>query len=254
VVTFQIANGTFTLHGTASDTAQSVLSITGGNLTGAGTFAIGGALNWSNGNINTAVSCAGGSINVADSSTLGDGGQLINSGALTWTPNSGPRTGNSTVISNASTGVITVAFNGNNIDSYAYGGTTAFYNAGTINVSGDGMTGSITDPFFNTGTVNIQSGTLEMLGGGTEDGTFIDGSGATLELGGGAFTFNSNSTISGAGDFVMGGGSLTENGGFSLGGSWTINGGSANLAGTSTAAGYALSVLNGGVSFNGVGP
>ncbi|MGD1086946.1 MAG: hypothetical protein ABSA47_19600, partial [Verrucomicrobiota bacterium] len=141
-----------------------------------GGIVVGGPLTWTGGNIQAAVQCNGGSVNVSSSSVVGFGGQLINTGTMTWTPNSGPRTGGSggTVISNAASGIINVTLNGNNIDSYSYGYTTAFYNAGQINISGAGQTGSITDPFYNTGTLNIPSGTLSLTGGYTSTGSTLN--------------------------------------------------------------------------------
>ncbi|MGC9944269.1 MAG: hypothetical protein ABSE48_20775, partial [Verrucomicrobiota bacterium] len=164
-LTLSIVNGTFTVNGTGSDHDQSVLAVSGGTLAGTGTIAVGGPLNWTSGTITDTVQCNGGSINVSSSSGLNSGGTLINLGNLTWTPNGGPRTGGGTVISNAFSGVISVTLNGNNIDSYVYGGAAAFYNAGVINVSGAGQSGFITDPFFNSGTVNINGGTLAVTGG-----------------------------------------------------------------------------------------
>jgi hypothetical protein len=158
---------TFNTYGTIycmGNVTAGSLNFISGTVMGAAPLNVSGPLNWSGGNIEGTVICQGGSVNVPASSVVGYGGTLINNGLMTWTPNSGPRTGGGagTVISNAATGVINVAMNGNPFDSYAYGGSTAFYNAGQINVSGAGQTGTIADPFYNTGTLNIQSGTLDI--------------------------------------------------------------------------------------------
>ena len=183
-LTLNIVSGTFTVHGTGSDSAKSVLVISGGVVSGAGSILVGGPLNWSAGNISAEVQCSGGNINVSSSSSVSSGGELINNGNLTWTPNSGPRTGQGSVISNATSGVISVALNGNTLDSYVYGGAAAFYNAGQINVSGSGQSGSITDPFFNTGTLSIQSGTLNITAGySSTNGTLSFGLGSLTSFG-----------------------------------------------------------------------
>jgi hypothetical protein len=134
---------------------------------------LGGPLTWTGGDIYTTVQCNGGNINVPIFSTLGYGRQLINTGPMTWTANSGPRTGGNnpnvtlqTVISNAASGTFNFALtNGAEMEYYAYGGKTAFYNASQLNVSGVGQTGYISDPFVNTGILNIQSGNLSVING-----------------------------------------------------------------------------------------
>ena len=168
-------NGNINFNGTGKGGTwqPGTVNLSNGTLGGSTPVMAGGQLTWTGGNIYGNLSANGGSINVPVSSWLGNGGELINTGNLTWTPNSGPRTGGGTVISNAPSGVISVALNGNNIESYAYGGATAFYNAGTINVAGAGQSGFITDPFYNTGTLNISSGTLGLNDGvSLTNGTF----------------------------------------------------------------------------------
>ncbi len=215
-----------------------------------------GPLTWSgNGNIYGIVSVNGGTINVPSSSAINNGGELINTGPLTWTPNTGPRTGNGAVISNAPSGVISVALNGNNLESYAYGGTTAFYNAGTINVSGVSQSGSITDPFFNTGTVNINNGTLSFADGGTNSSTINVGSGANLDFSGGSYACTGTSLLAGAGNLSdSGNGTYNLAGAINLNGIWNFFGGTLNLLGSSSAAGSTLNISGGTVNFNGTGP
>jgi hypothetical protein len=234
------------------------VSISNGTLAGTTPVVAGGQLTWSGGNIYGDVTADGGSINVTSGSSVSSGGKLVNNGNLTWTPNSGPRTGGGTIISNTPSGVISVALNGNNIDSYVYGGATAFYNAGLINISGSGQLGYITDPFYNTGTVSINSGTLSFSSGGTNSGTISAASGADLDFSGGVFTSTASSLISGAGDLSdSGGGGGTYNlaGPLNLGGSWTFaTSATINLTGTTTVSGNTLNLTGGGAYyFNGTG-
>ncbi len=230
--------------------------LSNGTLGGSTPVVADGPLTWTGGNINGMLSVNGGSINVSASSTVGNGGELINTGPLTWTPNSGPRTGGGTVISNAPSGVINVTLNGNNIDSYVYGGAAAFYNAGTINVTGSGQSGSITDPFFNTGTVNVNSGTLSLAGGGLNSSTITAASGADLDFSGGTFTNTAGSLISGAGNLSTSGGGnpYTFAGPLDLGGSWTFGGSATvNLTGSTTTSGNPINLSGSTVNFNGTG-
>ncbi len=105
------------------------------------------------------ISCNGGTVNNPGGI---DGGQLINTGVLTWIPY--PYTGGGSIISNAPTGTINIALNNRPITSVNYGGAAAFYNAGQMNISGAGNAGNIADDFTNTGTINIQSGELQASG------------------------------------------------------------------------------------------
>ena len=248
-LTLNILGGTFTVNGTGSDSAHSALVISGGAVTGSGSIVAGGPLTWTGGSINGNVSVNGGSINVPASSALDNGGELINTGPLAWTPNSGPRTGTGAVISNAPSGVISVALNGNNIDSYNYGGPTAFYNAGTINVSGSGQSGFITDPFFNTGTVNVNSGTLSLTGGGTSSSGIFVAAGATLAMAGGTYNFSSGSTITGAGTNNFSSGTVNFLGTSTVTGmSWLVSGATVNLNGSGNLSPTMLILNNGALA------
>jgi hypothetical protein len=254
-----VGSGNFNFSGTGkSGTWQpGAVNLSNGTLGGTTPVVAGGQFTWTGGNIYGNVTANGGSINVSSGSSVADGGELINVGNLSWTPNSGPRTGQGTIISNTPSGLITVALNGNNIDSYVYGGAAAFYNAGLINVSGSGQTGFITDPFFNNGTVSINSGTLSFTVGGTNSGTINADGGADLDFSGGSFTSTAGSLISGAGNLSDSGGGGTYNfaGPLNLSGSWTFaSSATINLTGTTTASGNAFNLTGGGTyNFNGTG-
>jgi hypothetical protein len=63
-------------------------------------------------------------------------------------------------------------------------------NAGTLIGEGGGSTGTINVGVINdaSGTIDVQSGTLDLAGGGSSSGILQDEAGATLEFGGGSFT------------------------------------------------------------------
>jgi len=219
----------------------------GQTLTGPGPLTLSGPLNWSGGIISTVIYCNGGEVD--DPEGL-DGGQLINSGTLNRTPN--PDTGNGSIISNASTGTITIALNGDDITRNSYGGTATFYNAGQINGSGSG-TGTIGDTFINTGTVTVSSGTLEAAVGGTNFGTMTASGSGGIGVGGGTFYFTGSSVVSGTGAFIVNGGTANIGGALNVTGNWTVDDGTANFTGTSTTGGQTLNI-NGAANFVGAGP
>ena len=87
-----------------------------------------------------------------------------------------------------------------------------------------------------SGSVDVQTGTLELLGGGTAtNSAFTIESGTTLEFGAStAFTFDSGSTLSGAGNLVKDGSSVLSLGGSSptFTGPTTVNGGTLEVDGS----------------------
>ncbi|MGH7701642.1 MAG: FecR domain-containing protein, partial [Gemmatimonadales bacterium] len=73
----------------------------------------------------------------------------------------------------------------------AIAGSAGVSNAGTIVKSAGTGTASISTPLTNTGTVDVQSGTLQLAGGGTHTGSFA-GTG-TLDFAGGTHTLQAGS-------------------------------------------------------------
>ncbi len=228
-----LSSGTFTLLNPGSANANATLEISGATFGGVLTLA--GTIDWNGGTITGVVTCNGGTVNNPQGL---NGGQLINTGTLTWIPF--PDTGNGSVISNASSGTLNIQQNNDSITSIAYGGSATFYNAGQINVSGTGW-GTINDMFINTGTVTVTSGTLTLANGRTNSGTITEALGATVEFSEGNFYFNSASTLTGAGTFLISGGTFENTGPVTVqnpgGFSWTggeidgvlyVNGGTVN--------------------------
>ena len=92
-----------------------------------------------------------------------------------------------------------------------------FENDGTLDVA-DGSASTLVQPFFvNAGTVNVNSGTLQLVDGGSSGSSsasdkvgFDVASGATLLFGNDynyeAYAFNSGSYVSGAGSVTFGSG------------------------------------------------
>ena len=72
-------------------------------------------------------------------------------------------------------------------------------NAGTFTKSGSAATSTISTLFNNTGTVDVESGTLNLSGGGTDVGATYKGPG-TVNFSGGTRTLDAASSITGKRD------------------------------------------------------
>ena len=103
-------------------------------------------------------------------------------------------------------------------------------NAGTFTKSGSAATSTISTLFNNTGTVDVQSGTLNLSGGGTDVGATYKGPG-TVNFSGGTRTLDAASSITGNATFS--GGQTTVNGGTGTG-LLTVTGGTATFNGAVT--------------------
>ncbi len=154
--TLNLSGGTFTLNAASTGNAQAVFNISGGTLAGAGALVLAGPLTWSGGTISGVVQCNGGTFS---GSPLLNGGQMVNRRTVSWTAGV-MYTGSGSILSNAATGIINVTAN---FQEYPYGGTSAFNNAGQLNVAVPG-TVTIIDAFTNTGTVAVTGGTLVLAG------------------------------------------------------------------------------------------
>jgi len=105
--TLSLSSGTFTLSGSGTGNAQTVVTIAGGTFTGAGALVLAGSLNWSGGTISGVVQCNGGAMSGGPRL---NGGQVINSGTLNWTATDF-YTGNGSALSNLASGIINLTAN-----------------------------------------------------------------------------------------------------------------------------------------------
>jgi hypothetical protein len=239
VQTLKLSSGTFTVNNPSTGTAQGTLSISGATLTGAGALILAGPLNGTAGTINAKVQFNGGAL----SGSMDLDGALVNSGTLAWNGNLFMAGG---VLTNL--GTINLAAGSGAIFE---GGLTDIDNEGQFNVSGTGKS-TFSIPFNNEGTVAINGGTLDLAGGGTESNSFTVASGAGLELGGGTFTFESSSSILGAGNLTVSGGTVGLGGTCNVAGAYTFSGGVANVTGACTITGP-LDISGGTLNLNGSG-
>jgi hypothetical protein len=224
-----------TLDGTGTVTISNAMAWTGGIMTGSGRTLIapGAALNLSS--VGT-VSLIGRTLeNSGIALVTGAGGVSLQAGAIITN-----RAGSLFEIqSAASFGSI---FTGNRID-----------NAGTFrkSVNAGTMTVPSAVSFNNSGTVEIQTGTLNLSGGGTHSGSFSVPSGTALTLDG-THTAGASSSISGAGRFAVNGGTATLAGLVNVSGSNTFSASTANLTGNYICTNNTLTI-SGTAIFDGTG-
>jgi hypothetical protein len=173
-----------------------------GTLTGAGALSVTGALNRTNGKMSGT-----GTTTAAEGSTLAlpgdlkpDARTLANAGTATYSPNGYLlfTMGDSATIDNLEGGSFMIAA----AVPFFTSGTApeAFSNAGTLIHSRGTIGRSIFDgiAFNNAGSVQVQSGTLDLAGGGDSTGSFTVAAGATLSFSGGTQTLEAASQVGGA--------------------------------------------------------
>ncbi len=245
--TLNIASGgTLTNNSASTGNANAILEVSGGTLTGAGSLALSGPLNWSGGTIKNVVQCSGGTFTGSD---FLDGGQIINVGTMAW---NSPTIldGAGSVISNAFGATLTATGSGNFMED-EYGPPQTFYNAGQFNISASGVSAIFGDDFVNSGTTTINGGTASFLDGGTNSSMIsVTASTAALQFGGGTFTNTSGSTISDTGSLIFNAGIVNLAGAVAVGVSNLFNGATANVTGNYPIT--TLLVVSGGTAtFNG---
>ncbi len=243
--TYTINNSTANFNG-AGTAALVTLTLNSATLTGATPVSVSGAMTFNSSTIlNPAGVFANGTLLITGNPAIGQYtytpglvyGLLVNNGVATW--NTGNLTLNGAgVLSNSASGIFNWNTGSTLVNNYA---DNLFVNAGKINVTvGSGNTANLNAQFNNSGggTVTINSGTLSLNGGGADSdsgGGFNVLLGGTLNLGN-TYTFNTSSTITGAGNVSMTGGTGNFNGILSLTGTYTINNSTANFNGAGTAA------------------
>jgi hypothetical protein len=176
--------------------------------------------------------------------TIGPGGALlgrtlVNTASAVWSNAIGSLTlGFGATISNAPgatfdcMGINTIGFTS---------GSGMVANAGLFRTMGPPATTTIATPFNNSGTVEVQSGTLNLSGGGTNSGGINVFANAALALGDG-FNLAPGGSITGSGELLVNTRTSAANfgGTVNLSGSNIFNGGLANLTGNYVCSNVAL--------------
>ncbi|WP_310452564.1 filamentous hemagglutinin N-terminal domain-containing protein, partial [Sulfuritalea sp.] len=273
--TVAMTGGSLALAQNSSLDANSVLSLTGGSLGGAGSLTANGAVTLGGTSFTGA-----GTLTTSGVTTL-NGSPAFN-GVVTWNNSGTVDIGganrilmyNGAVLNNLAGGIIndttTAAspLEGN-------GTPSTFVNAGSFNKNaGSAATQSFSiNAFANSGSFNVNAGSFQLTSSGTDTGTYAIGATTTLAVTAGTRSFNGTSfsgsgvlgltggtmdfatnttflaggpTLSLTGGTVSGIGNLTVNSALTLGGTTFngVGGGSFNTSGTTT--------LNGSPAFNGV--
>jgi hypothetical protein len=193
-----------------------------GTLNGSGTLTVTNTWNWQGGSM----AASPGKVAVAATATgtiFGGTGKFLdrtldNSGVINYTGsnlNFSFVTGDAGVVNNLAGATFNASGEGD-ILYWNSSAVDAFNNFGTFNRSVPFTQTDMNIPVFNSGSVNVPSGTLNLAGGGTDTGSFVVSSGATLGFGGGTHTLALSSSITGAGTVVFSAGTTTENGTLSV--------------------------------------
>ncbi len=214
---------------TLNFTGESEVLLSGGSIGGTGAMINAGTFTWTGGNVNGGGNGTGGLTNEGsmlisgvNRQTVGYESLLTNHGTITQQGNASVwfddtvgsyGSANGGIINNATDGIYNLTGDGNMSRGYgvsfAYNGAATYNDGlggGTINNAGlfektGGSGTSVVDPyvvFNNTGTVEVDSGTLSLQGGVTQQ------SGNTLM--GGTWNVKNNSTLS-----FVGEGEITTN-------------------------------------------
>jgi hypothetical protein len=226
---YRINNATLTRN---ADLMVTNLDLVLGTLTVNGIVTIGSAMNWNGGTMSGSgrtIIPPGAMLNMANPGSLGLNRTLENGGTALWT-GAGSLVLNNSTFTNR-TGAL---FHAQNAAAISGNGSARFDNAGTFRKSANpGIASSIVS-FNNFGTVEIQTGTLNLSGGGTNSGSFDVALDTTLNLSAGTYSAGPSSRITGAGNLSISGATANLGGLVNLAGSNTfsgISGTTANLTG-----------------------
>jgi len=251
--TLSISGGTLTLTNTSTVGVNGILSLALGTLAGAGNLAVNGNFIWTGGALSgTGVRtiASGGVLTISGSATksLSGGATLINMAQATWSQGL-ISVGLGAAISNAPGGTFDITSDVSYLDG---GGAITTRNAGLWRKTGGSGLTTLNDAFENSGTVEVQSGTLQLIGGGTSTGSFAILAGAVLDFGGGTHNLNSGANVSGAGTLVVSANTVNLVGTFSGPGPVVLSGGTLNA---NSGDGFAVTnlIIGGGI-LAGTGP
>lgn len=223
----RITGDTLTLNGAGQFRIGAPFTLADGILSGSGDVTISGPFTWSGGTLSgsgvaTVTAAATFDISTASIKTLSQR-TLVNNTTANFS-------GGNTARLNMDSGALldnNGVFNAIDGPDIGYGGGSAptFQNDGTFNNTGPSISiiASIDTsiPFNNTGIVNVDSGKLQIAGGGTSSGgTFGVDAGAVLELR--SYTLNAPTILTGAGAVLFNGGTSNINGTYTITGGTTI--------------------------------
>ncbi len=196
------------------------------------------------------------------------GWTITNDGTISWTDGTVNTT--ATLINNTPTGIISATGELTLLDA---SGTSILNNAGVLTVCSDGNGVNLACCFNMSGLLDVETGTLQLTGGGQLTGTMTLADSANLELAQGTFTMQNftqqggmgTTTIGGAANpatltlplsplpaalpnvVLQAGGTITGNGGLQVTNTMTWNGGTMQGIGTTY---IGANIGNGTLSIN----
>jgi hypothetical protein len=258
-------NNTLTISGAPGDTitfsgtglvSPAVVNFSNGTMAGSSVVTVLNQMNWTGGSMS-----GSGRTVIPAGATLNAGGAigitlttrtLENGGTILWT---GPG-----IFGVTSGGIITnragALFHVQNAAILGAGiANGRFDNAGIFRKSSNTGTSifSFGLALNNYGAVEIQTGTLDLAGGGTSSGSFDVPDGTVLRFSGGTHTAGASSRITGAGQLVVSAGTANLSGLVNVNGSNTFSGGTANFTGGTICTNNIVTISGGTVNFSGTG-
>jgi hypothetical protein len=233
---YRLIGGTLSINGAAT---VANFEQTGAILTGDGALTVTGVMTWTGGYQRGAGAtniAAGGVLTLSDGPDYlrQEGRAINNAGAAVWTTGGGYNW-------YLSDGAVFTNQTGATFDAQAddrigvSGSNNRFNNLGTFTRAGAG-TSLIQPPFDNSSPTQVTQGVLQLAGGGSSNGAMAVAGGAALQFGGGAYTFGSDSSITGDGDVTFSGAAATFAGSYVIPGVTTISGGAVSFTATSSVA------------------
>ena len=247
--------------GNGSFAANTVLNLSGtGTISGSGTLTVAGAFNWTGGNLSggngTVRVLAGGTLSIAPTSQVKfENYTLEVAGTGTWT-GTAQVYGGQAILRVASGGTLNIQGDPSLAFNTYWSWAPTLNVLGTLNRTISTGVAVIGGPLNDSGTVSVQSGTLQLGGGGNGNTVYTVSSGATLDLASGTWTAGTNmaTTFAGnlqvsAGSLVLGGHTVTIGGNFTTASSgalqMTLAADSLDVTGNASFGGAAGTLSNG---------
>lgn len=201
--------GTLTQNAAGS---TGVLDLVGGVRAGTGTLTVTGSMAWSSGDLNgggglTRVA-VGAPLTISGTATRTLNAQTLEvAGTAAWFGTHTVNTGSAGTLRIAATGTLDIQ--GDPTFVYSQGGpATLFQNLGTVTRSVSAGLVVLNAPVTNAGSFAVQTGIVELRGGGTLGGTFTVTSPSLLRFPAGTFTMQPGLSVAGTGSASLEGATL----------------------------------------------
>jgi autotransporter-associated beta strand protein len=250
-----ISGSTVNFNGTGTIAPQSLALSQFGTLGGTNVVTVTGPLTWDTASTISGSSLlfANGGVTILPGTVFLSGRTFVNTATAVWSNNAvgAIQMSDGAVLSNAPSGTFD-CIGGGEIQNGP--GTNLVVNDGLFRKTGDAAATdtTISVAFNNNANVDVQSGVLDLAGGGETTGSVTVSAGAGLSLGG-AHDFSPASSITGAGDFSVLGGVANLAGLVEVSGTHTFNFGTANITGQYDCLGNVVNITGGTANFNGTG-